>query len=282
MKNRHKFIDSFLTGFTDPTKNFLLFFILGLIVLPITTNGISELFWTWLSDFMQVKFNIARNSVLIYTLFTLVALLLLLVYGTNFTFWLRDRLTKFLNPIGEFEPNVSEFQDTLAGLIVFGGLQPNNSPAERAINFHWRNGTGKLKHCWIICTDSSLAPVNAMVDRLNDTGGLQFYHGTYNELKDDFGNQMSLLVPQDDIDDPNYFQKLVDAIYQDANSKGLQNNEIVADYTGGTKSMTAGMVIACIDSSRQLQYYSQQNLKPENADEPPKKVAITFKIKPKS
>jgi CRISPR-associated protein (Cas_Cas02710) len=279
MKNPSEFIKSFLAAFTDPTKNFLLFFFCGLILLPIITNGISELFWSSLVDLMESQFGVNKYIVRMGTIGLIVALIFLLIYGTNFAYWLGNRVDNFFHPIREVEPNVSKLQETLRGLIVFGSNRESNTPAERAINYHWQNGSGKLQHCWVICTEASLPFVEAMVHRLENNGRVQFHYGHYSELKDDSGNSLSLMVPEDRLDDPNYIQDLVNAIYRDAGVKGLQESEVIADYTGGTKSMTAGMVLACVDPSRQLQYYSQQGL-PTDKD-PPMKVSISYAIAPK-
>ena len=38
---------------------------------------------------------------------------------------------------------------------------------------------------------------------------------------------------------------VVQSIYYKARSLGLTESDVIADYTGGTKSMTAGMALAC-------------------------------------
>jgi CRISPR-associated protein (Cas_Cas02710) len=281
MKQPSQFINSFLAAFTDPTRNFLLFFLCGLILLPIITNGISELFWSSLVELMESRFGVNKFFVRLVTIGLLVTLIFLLIYGTNLVFWVGNQLDNILHPIREVEPNVTKLDRTLRGLIAFGGNRDSNTPAERAINYHWQEGSGKLQHCWIICTDLSLPFVEGMVDRSDNEGLLQFHYGRYSELSDNADNPMTLMVPEDKLDDPNYIYELVNAIYRDAIAKGLQESEIIADYTGGTKSMTAGMVLACLDSARQLQYYSQQGMQSENNAEPPMKVAISFAIKPK-
>ena len=68
---------------------------------------------------------------------------------------------------------------------------------------------------------------------------------------------MNLLVADELVDDPKYIQQLVDSIYIDAQEKGLDETEVIADYTGATKGMTAGILLACLAPARQLQYISQ-------------------------
>jgi hypothetical protein len=74
----------------------------------------------------------------------------------------------------------------------------------------------------------------------------------------------------------------VDSIYRDATDEmGLAEQSIVADYTGGTKSMTAGMVLACVSPNRRLQYIwnelnEDRSLKRADFCE----VMVSYKIKP--
>jgi CRISPR-associated protein (Cas_Cas02710) len=59
----------------------------------------------------------------------------------------------------------------------------------------------------------------------------------------------------EDADNPEAVHRLVDAIYIEAvNVYGLKEEEVVADYTGGTKSMTSGMVLACASPRRLLHF----------------------------
>ena len=56
------------------------------------------------------------------------------------------------------------------------------------------------------------------------------------------------LKPLLDEDDPQKSYYLVRSIYEEAKAFGLSEGDVIADYTGGTKSMTAGMVLACSTS----------------------------------
>jgi hypothetical protein len=56
-------------------------------------------------------------------------------------------------------------------------------------------------------------------------------------------------------DDPNHIREQVNRIYEQAQAQlGLAASDLIADYTGGTKSMTVGVVLACTDPERHLQY----------------------------
>jgi hypothetical protein len=117
-----------------------------------------------------------------------------------------------------------------------------------------------------------------MIKKLTDTGMTQtveFHYGNY-ELEDPEHpeQKLNLLVPDDVVDDPNYIRKLVNCIYADAQHQGLEESQVIADYTGATKSMTVGIVLACTAPERQLQYVSQVT------DPQMMQVKISYKLKP--
>jgi hypothetical protein len=130
------------------------------------------------------------------------------------------------------------------------------------IEHHWNQGQKPhLKHCWLICTNQSLPYAQKMIKKLTDTGMTQtveFHYGNY-ELEDPEHpeQKLNLLVPDEVVDDPNYIRRLVNGIYADAKHQGLEESQLIADYTGATKSMTVGIVLACTAPERQLQYVSQ-------------------------
>lgn len=62
------------------------------------------------------------------------------------------------------------------------------------------------------------------------------------------------VLPEETIHDPNATFKLVNQIYTQASEEQLEPEQIIADYTGGTKSMTAGLILACASPQRRLQF----------------------------
>lgn len=99
-----------------------------------------------------------------------------------------------------------------------------------------------------------------MLDKLKTDGvmGVRFYYGS-DPIEDveKEASSLSLLVPDACVDDPNYIRRLVEGIYAEAAGHGLQESDIMADYTGCPKGMTAGMLLACVKPERSLQYISQ-------------------------
>ena len=61
----------------------------------------------------------------------------------------------------------------------------------------------------------------------------------------------------------------------------LQPEEIIADYTGGTKSLTAGMVLGALSTGIKLQYLKPNEYLPDGrtdrkAGSSPRQVNINF------
>jgi hypothetical protein len=183
------------------------------------------------------------------------------IYLTNFTQWVRSRLIALGMLTAEpITANVTPLQRTYPGLIVLMSPYSENSPAEAAIRHHMQNNC--LKFCWIICTNKSVEHARHMVDRLKQEGAelVRFYYGSEPiedvDLRD---RTLTLLVPNDLMDDPNHIRKLMEGIYADAERNGLSEADVMADYTGATKGMTAGIILACTKPERSLQYISQVN-----------------------
>jgi hypothetical protein len=243
----------------DPTKFFLANFVLGTLIFTIVSDGVSNLFWDFIKGWAKTQPWISEWLFQLMVTFGLVLFVLGLIYLTNFTQWVRSRLMALgLLTAEPITANVAPLQKTYPGLIVLMSPYPENSPAETAIRYHMK--TSCLKYCWIICTNKSSEPARQMVDRLKQEGAelVRFYYGSDPiedvELRT---RTLTLLVPDDLMDDPNHIRKLMEGIYADAERNGLSEADVIADYTGATKGMTAGILLACTKPERSLQYISQ-------------------------
>jgi hypothetical protein len=75
---------------TDPTKNFLTFFVVGTLLFAVISDGLSALFWETFSDWLQAQLGIENKALLRAAITTILILLILVViYGTNFPQWLK-------------------------------------------------------------------------------------------------------------------------------------------------------------------------------------------------
>jgi hypothetical protein len=89
-----------------------------------------------------------------------------------------------------------------------------------------------------------------------------------------------------DADNPEAVHRVVEGIDAEAKDKfNLAEERIIADYTGGTKSMTSGMVLACTSPSRALQFMKPQRYTDDGradvqAGSAPVAVDIRFELIP--
>lgn len=266
----------------DSKKSFLANFVIGTLVFTIVSDGLSELFWQWIEGWAKTQPWISESLFQLYVRVSLVLLLLAVIYFTSITDWITVRVRGWLVGLGLLAEtktaNVEPLTRTYPGLIVLMSSKPVESPAEAAILHHLQteDNNNKLKYCWIVCTNRTWEFARQMVDRLKVSGaeGVRFYYGS-DPIEDvETGDKsLSLLIPDDKIDDPNHVRKLVEGIYAIANQKSLNETDLIADYTGGTKGMTAGLLLACTKPERSLQYISQVNYPQIMA------VQIAYKLK---
>jgi hypothetical protein len=155
------------------------------------------------------------------------------------------------------------------GAIVIASVGDGISSAGGAIRHH-REG-GRLEHCWIVSAgQESTAQARALIAALVQT-----------EMLPDRLHLKALSA--EDADNPEAVYQCIEAIYREARVIGLAEDEVIGDYTGGTKSMTAGMVLACASPKRRLQFmkprkYTGEGRADHTAGSDPVAVTISFEI----
>ena len=96
-----------------------------------------------------------------------------------------------------------------------------------------------LKHCWLLTSRDTLAAAQMLVAQYQDQVP-NFYYG-----------ELGYLV------DPDQIQATYDTVVRifdtEAPAAGLQPEDIVADISGGSKAMTAGVALACLARDRDMQ-----------------------------
>jgi len=121
------------------------------------------------------------------------------------------------------------------GLIVFSSPGSRITPAENAIKCHIRH----LQHCWIIAgPDRSWTKPHSRENAVQIVQRSQALNpGTKFHMKE-----------LDDEHNPAKAYHLLQSIYHEALALGLTETDMIADYTGGTASMSVGMALACSTS----------------------------------
>jgi hypothetical protein len=181
------------------------------------------------------------------------------------------RLVKsFTSKHGELSPEMIS-PEKHKGLIVFASKGPNIS-AEEAIRYHLPT----LKRCWIISGDdkkeegSSYRAANELIAKM---------------IKGDVPLDLFELKPmkEEDVHNPIKSFEHIESIFNEL-PEGFNEADIISDYTGGTKSMTAGMILSCALPSRDLQVlipkaYKEDGTAVRGDVAKPIMINIDFKLK---
>jgi hypothetical protein len=274
--------------FANPEKApsayfFLAFFVIGPFM-GIAVNGLStilfETFCQFLADRIGQDKLFWQGSLVVLSVAAVIGLIVIFNIPALLK-KLRDRL------FGEPALDVKPLQDTFRGLITLASPTPTRkneagnlleTPSEVSIRHHLKT----LEHCWIVSTEGALPEVERIIQKLIDEELIThqkaqaiFHYGSKYILKpvEPPDQLIDFLLSDRDSDNPNQVRKLINAIYADAREKGLTESEIITDYTGSTKSMTAGVILACAKPSRRLQYLSQ-------IDKEIKEVSLSYRVKP--
>lgn len=254
----------FLETITDPSQDWVRYFLVGVLGLGVLGNGVANLLLEDLAGWVAGLFNWPK---LLIQLLLLIAIALLIFYGIYRA--IRDeRLQKLLSAQVQSQTNVTPLVDTYCGLITIASkpTADRRTPAEEAIHFHWKQGNGNLRYCWVICTHDVLA---SNLERLRAIAASAPHSATPITLLE---NPDTALRPLKDVgkvvqiqivcidwpsaQDPNFVKQLVDRTYQQAKALSIKPEDIIADYTGGIKSTSAGVILACSTPERRLQYTS--------------------------
>lgn len=255
-----------LEAVTDPGKNFLAFFFIGLMLFNVFSDGISIVFWSTFGGWLQRQLGLRDQAMLqAWILLALALLILLVIYATNITGAVRSllRRLRLIDAIVPDDARVVPLTDTCRGLVAIMSLS-DDSPAEVAIRHHWNAGQlPHLEHCWLITTPSSIDYARRLHQRLIEQGmgeRMAFYYGDY-AIATTHDNQASqtLNVSDEAANDPDVILHLVNSIYAHAQRLGLEESDLIVDFTGGTKPLGVGAFLACTSPGRRLEYIASRD-----------------------
>jgi len=122
--------------------------------------------------------------------------------------------------------------------------------------------SSRLTHCWLIGTSTTdlTRPASQLF-----IPALVEYLRRERHLQCEFHVGPAYDVPLDD--DALVFNKTLDLlrrIFDETHGAGISPSELIADFTSGIRSMTLGMILACLDGERDIEmvgthYDSQGN-----------------------
>lgn len=154
--------------------------------------------------------------------------LLILVAAVLVVWWtITQRLSRL--PIDvPFEVRQKALDRKYKGLIL---LVSNLEACRVAIEFH----RPLLERCWLVCSSTSLEKAQ--------------------ELQRQFPKMcIDPPIAVNDVYDPILFRDQINAIYETRLPQSWQDTEVISDYTGMTVHASVGMVLACLEKNRPLQY----------------------------
>lgn len=198
------------------TPRFPLFFILGALALAVLGNTATDL----------VKLYFGSDASRLWLILgCAVAALVLLVYGAYAAGAIRARWVAESYGISD-KPKPRQYR----GIIAFVSLS-QRAHLERAIQYHGE----KLERVWLIATkDAEELASEIRGEYQTPARNVEF-------------------VPLDDPWDLQSVRTVVEGIYRERLG-ALAEEDVIADFTGGTKPMTVGMIFACLSPSRHLEY----------------------------
>ena len=214
MRRRAEFLDIFLRG-AGPSPELLGVFVLGLLVVGL----LADLAYDLLTGLV-----VAWGPVIGIFLLTGLAYLL---YRQD-----RRRGRAIRAMVDE-----SRLSPPHAGLIWLLGPGPLDHLLF-ALEHHWQGGGAT--HCWLVM--QNVEPVREAFNRLSrqllERGAVTRLHPIY--------------IQQLDVQAA--YQAVRTVFEREAAEEGLQPDQVIADITGGTKPLTAGMVLAAITCGGALEY----------------------------
>jgi len=124
----------------------------------------------------------------------------------------------------------------------------NLQPAIEAVITH----ASRLEHCWLISTvgrNGQEAGTHPYVDVL------AHYLQEARQMKCQFHKGLEYAIPLDvDSEITLQTRNKINQIFQEAEKLGLHSEDMVADFTGGFRSMTLGLILACLPRNRDIQF----------------------------
>ncbi|MSP13164.1 MAG: hypothetical protein EXR62_09430 [Chloroflexi bacterium] len=123
----------------------------------------------------------------------------------------------------------------------------NLEPELRALEYHLRED--KLRECWIISTKDTKSSMGGVMKGSEAVGELleRWFHHFHPNSGVRFHRQDYVIAPRDYM---TLWQK-VDGIFRNGDVKP---ESIICDITGGLKTMSIGVALACMGGNRDMQY----------------------------
>jgi len=241
-----------------------LLFIIAVVLLNLLSNALYE----------GAKNRLSRPSLVAGAA---VLLLVMIVVGYTVFHWIRKRFRPQL-AIADIAPR--------RGLIVLvsqGHL--DDIPATAAIRYHFRGEKNELTepvltHCWLV-TSQRPPKEPELISQGPSNESVPSAWNNAQALKERYEGEVDMYIRTIDPENPENIFQVIEQIYAEAKQLSFEQENLVADFTGGTKMMSVGMVLACTPEDRDLEYMRPRRFlkggHPDpNAGSDPKLVDLNF------
>lgn len=219
-------------------------FAAGVVALGVVTNGLSALAAEYFAPGDPLRGSLVTVGI---GLAVLAAILLLFDLQRALRSWI-DRLTR-RQPHLEMSSPVPRSR----GAVVLVSLgSSGRSAAQSALDYHLDGGNGaapRLQYAWLLTGPGQ--------GEFSSQANAEALRADYEQR----GLKKVEVIALSDADDPRQAFDVVQGIYASLPLLGLAPREVICDYTGGTKSMTSGMVLACASHGYPLAF-----MKPDRYD----------------
>lgn len=222
MNHRNRFLDIFLRG-AGPSLTLLGAFALGLLVVGIWSNLVYDLL-----NVPDQIIIVAWRPMLMSVLLTSLAYLL---------YWIDYRRRQTV----QAEVDESRLAPPHDGLIWF--LGPGRfDHLLFALKHHLKGGGAR--HCWLVMQNTELVrqAFSQLSQQLLEEGVPTHLHPVYIE----------------ELEVQAAYQAVRTIFTREAKEEGLVSSQVIADITGGTKPLTAGMVLAALTTDQDIEYIESE------------------------
>lgn len=222
MTRRNEFLDILLRG-SGPSVELLGAFALGLLMVGILSNLAYDLL-VW-----------PQNALALIVRAVLVSLLL--TAGAYLLYWDDRRRRRSV----QADVDESRLAPAHAGLIwLFGPGRFDHLLF--ALEHHLKGGGGG--HCWLVMQDTEKVQqaFSALAQELVTRSMPTRLHPCY----------------VDKLEVQATYQAVRSILDREAREEGIDSTKVIADITGGTKPMTAGMVLAALTVGRPMEYVESE------------------------
>jgi hypothetical protein len=157
--------------------------------------------------------------------------------------YLFERVITRNRPSPPMPPNVRKPAKRL-GLVL---MVSHPAPCRKAIQYH----LGVLKRCWMLCSKQTLEVAQQLQAQFPEVC-------------------LDPPIVVNDVNDPLEYRRWVDSIYC-ALPENWKTADVIADYVGMTAHGSVGMVLACLEHGRPMQYTAaryDEKLKPIDTLDP--------------